>query len=90
MLRANINQIYEKILADKKAMDAAVVGNQAAGANENALDIQKKHGMITNAQYLGGKLGILQKRAELESAKLELRTDYNTYIQALEGNVSIE
>lgn len=90
MLRANINQMYDKILADKKALEAAEAGNEAAKATENALDTQKSLGVVSSVQYLGGKVSILQKQAELTSAVLELRTDYNTYIQALDGNASVE
>ena len=90
MLRANLNQLYDKIREDQKALEAANAGNEAASATESALNTQRDLGMLSTAQYLGGKLNVLQKQAELSSAALELRTDYNTYRQALDGDAAIE
>ncbi|RRJ25600.1 TolC family protein [Lachnoanaerobaculum gingivalis] len=90
MLRANINELYNNIITDKGNLAAANVGVEAANATENALDTQRRLGMLSTAQYLGGKLSVLQKQAELESARLQLKTDYNAYMQALSGNIAID
>ena len=90
MLRANINELYNNIITDKGSLAAANVGVEAANATENALDTQRRLGMLSTAQYLGGKLSVLQKQAELESARLQLKTDYNAYMQALSGNIAID
>lgn len=90
MLRANLNQMYEKIQSDRKALEGTKVGNEAAKLTENALETRKNLGMVAGAQYLGERLGIMQKQAEYDAAVLELRTDYNNYIQAVEGNAGLE
>ena len=90
MLRANLNQMYDKIQSDIKALEVARVGNEAAQLTKNALETRKNLGMVSLPQYLGERIGIMQKQAEYESAILELRTDYNTYGQALLGNASLE
>ena len=90
ILRANINELYNNIITDKGNLAAANAGLEASKVTQNALDTQKSLGMISTAQYLGGRLSVLQKQAEFESARLQLNTDYNAYMQALAGNIAIE
>ena len=90
ILRANINELYNNIMTDKGNLAAANAGLEASKATQNALDTQKSMGMLSTAQYLGGRLSVLQKQAEFESARLQLNTDYNAYMQALAGNIDIK
>ena len=90
ILRANINELYNNIITDKGNLAAANAGLEASKATQNALDTQKSMGMLSTAQYLGGRLSVLQKQAEFESARLQLNTDYNAYMQALAGNIDIK
>lgn len=90
ILRANINELYNNIITDKGNLAAANAGLEASNATQNALDTQKSMGMISTAQYLGGRLSVLQKQAEEKSARLQLNTDYNAYMQALAGNIDIK
>ena len=90
MLLINLNGMYDKIRSDKKALEAAKAGAEAARLTENTLETRKNLGMVAGAQYLGERLGIMQKQAEYDAAVLELRTDYNNYIQAVEGNTGLE
>lgn len=90
ILRANINELYNNIITDKGNLAATNAGLEASKATQNALDTQKSMGMLSTAQYLGGRLSVLQKQAEFESAKLQLNTDYNAYMQALAGNIDIK
>ena len=90
ILRANINELYNNIITDKGNLAAANAGLEASKVTQNALDTQKSLGMISTAQYLGGRLSVLQKQAEFESARLQLNTDYNAYMQALAGNIDIK
>ena len=90
ILRANINELYNNIITDKGNLAAANAGLEASKATQNALDTQKSLGMLSTAQYLGGRLSVLQKQAEFESARLQLNTDYNAYMQALAGNIDIK
>ena len=90
MLLINLNGMYDKIQSDKKALEAAKAGAEAARLTENTLETRKNLGMVAGAQYLGERLGIMQKQAEYDAAVLELRTDYNNYIQAVEGNTGLE
>ena len=90
ILRANINELYNNIMTDKGNLAAANAGLEASKATQNALDTQKSLGMLSTAQYLGGRLSVLQKQAEFESARLQLNTDYNAYMQALAGNIDIK
>lgn len=90
ILRANINELYNNIMTDKGNLAAANAGLEASKATQNALDTQKSMGMISTAQYLGGRLSVLQKQAEEKSARLQLNTDYNAYMQALAGNIDIK
>ena len=71
-------------------MEAARIGNEGAVLSDNALETGKNLGMVAGAHYLGEKLAVIQKQAEYNTAILELRSDYNAYMQALEGNISIE
>lgn len=90
MLRTDLNELYDKIQTDKKALEAARIGNEGAVLSDNALETGKNLGMVAGAHYLGEKLAVIQKQAEYNTAILELRSDYNAYMQALEGNISIE
>lgn len=90
ILRANINELYNNIITDNGNLAAANAGVEASKATQNALDTQKSMGMISTAQYLGGRLSVLQKQAEEKSARLQLNTDYNAYMQALAGNIDIK
>ncbi|EFU77460.1 hypothetical protein HMPREF0381_0636 [Lachnoanaerobaculum saburreum DSM 3986] len=90
ILRANINELYNNIITDNGNLAAANAGLEASKATQNALDTQKSMGMISTAQYLGGRLSVLQKQAEEKSARLQLNTDYNAYMQALAGNIDIK
>ena len=90
ILRANINELYNNIITDKGNLAAANAGLEASKATQNALDTQESMGMISTAQYLGGRLSVLQKQAEARSARLQLNTDYNAYMQALAGNIDIK
>lgn len=90
ILRANINELYNNIMTDKGNLAAANAGLEASKATQNALDTQKSMGMLSTAQYLGGRLSVLQKQAEEKSARLQLNTDYNAYMQALAGNIDIK
>ncbi len=82
---ASADEQYAEIAALSLERDAAKAAYQSAEKEYSALQIKYNSGAINKATYLQGEASYLQKKAELETAEISLRTAYDAYEWMLKG-----
>lgn len=76
---------YAEIVALSLERDAAQAACQSAEKTYSATQIKYQSGAINKTTYLQGEASYLQKKAELETAEISLRTAYDAYEWMLKG-----
>ncbi|WP_337501940.1 TolC family protein [Clostridium sp.] len=74
---ASADEQYAEIAALSLERDAAQAAYQSAEKTYGATQIKYQSGAINKATYLQGEASYLQKKAELETAEISLRTAYD-------------
>lgn len=82
---ASADEQYAEIVALSLERDAAQAACQSAEKTYGATQIKYQSGAINKATYLQGEASYLQKKAELETAEISLRTAYDAYEWMLKG-----
>ena len=82
---ASADEQYAEIAALSLERDAAQAACQSAEKTYGATQIKYQSGAINKATYLQGEASYLQKKAELETAEISLRTAYDAYEWMLKG-----
>lgn len=90
ILRANVTESYNEVIAAKGSYEASAVGAQAASALQKASNAQYSQGLVSKAQYIGTSISAVQKNASAEAARLNLIGKMLAYESALNGNSSVE
>ena len=90
ILRANVTEAYNELMAAKGSYEASAVGAQAAAALQRASDAQYSQGLVSKAQYIGTSISAVQKNASAEAARLNLIGKMLAYESMLNGNSSVE
>ena len=82
---ASADEQYAEIAALSLERDAAQAAYQSAEKTYGATQIKYQSGAINKSTYLQGEASYLQKKAELETAEISLRTAYDAYEWMLKG-----
>ena len=82
---ASADEQYAEIAALSLERDATQAAYQSAEKTYGATQIKYQSGAINKATYLQGEASYLQKKAELETAEISLRTAYDAYEWMLKG-----
>ena len=82
---ASADEQYAEIAALSLERDAVQAACQSAEKTYGATQIKYQSGAINKATYLQGEASYLQKKAELETAEISLRTAYDAYEWMLKG-----
>lgn len=74
---ADLNSLYQTVVEKRTAYEGAAASWESAQIIYNSLQNKQSAGMLTNTEYLEGRL--LEKQAAWESASMALRQAYENY-----------
>ena len=89
-LTIEMQRLYQDVLDKKAAYEAAMTGYEAAEKSNGAAQRQYQNGLLSEMQYVGTQISYNQKKAEKESAELDLWTAMNAYDWGIEGLATVE
>ena len=89
-LTIEMQRLYQDVMDNKAAYDAAATGYQAAEASWGAAQRQYQNGLISEIQYIGLQLAYYQKKAAFESANLSLWQAMENYDWGITGLAAVE
>ncbi len=84
-LTIEMQRLYQDVQDKKAAYDAACTGFEAARLNHDASERQYRLGLLSDVQYIGTQISFYQKKAERDSANLNLLQAMETYDWAILG-----
>lgn len=88
-LTIEMQRLYQDVLDKKAAYDAACTGFTAAQMSRDASERQYNLGLLSEVQYIGTQISYCQKKAEKESADLNLLQAMETYDWAVLGFATV-
>ncbi len=89
-LKTQLETLYQTVLADRTAWEAAETSLRAAELDMAAADRQYRVGMTGTLQYLQQKIAYLQQETAAANASLALTQSILNYEWAVEGLASLE
>jgi hypothetical protein len=87
-IAAGLEKMYQDVLADREAYQAAETNWQAAENDMASADRKKSLGMLSSSAYLGLETQYLSAKASRDSAALTLTKAINDYEWAVGGLIS--
>ncbi len=84
-LTIEMQRLYQDVQDKKAAYDSACTGFEAARLNHDASERQYRLGLLSDVQYIGTQISFYQKKAERDSANLNLLQAMETYDWAILG-----
>lgn len=84
-----MRRLYQDVQDKKAAYDAACTGFEAARLNHDASERQYRLGLLSDVQYIGTQISFYQKKAEKDSANLNLLQAMETYDWAILGFAAV-
>lgn len=88
-LTIEMQRLYQDVLDKKAAYEAACTGFEAARLNHEASERQYRLGLLSEVQYIGTQISFYQKKAEKDSADLNLLQAMETYDWAILGIAAV-
>jgi len=88
-LRIKLDTLYAAVLGAQYAYEGAKAGYEGAKIRKEAMQKQSESGMLSEAQYIGSQIQVLQKEAALETARNNLRQAVEEYEWAVKGFCSL-
>lgn len=90
LLKTNLENLYQEVIQNKAAYEAAATAYQGAQLTMNGADAKFQMGMLGRPEYLKEKLDYQQQRASYVQASLGLTQSMETYHWAVEGLADIK
>ena len=88
-LTIEMQRLYQDVLDKKAAYEAACTGFEAARLNHEASERQYRLGLLSEVQYIGTQISFYQKKAEKDSADLNLLQAMEIYDWAILGIAAV-
>jgi outer membrane protein TolC len=82
---ASFTDTYQQLLAERTSYEAAMDAYASAEISYNTLQLKKKAGMLSEADYLTGEASYLEALAQKETASMNLYQAYQDYQWELIG-----
>lgn len=89
-LTIEMQRLYQEVQDKKAAYEAAQTGFAAAELSRNAAERQYQLGLLSQVQYIGTQISYYQKKAEKESANLNLWQAMENYDWGVLGFATVE
>ncbi len=89
-LTIEMQRLYQEVQDKKAAYEAAQTGFAAAQLSRDAAERQYQLGLLSQVQYIGTQISYYQKRAEKESANLNLLQAMENYDWGVLGFAAVE
>ena len=86
-IASDLEQLYQEVLSDKEAYQAAQTSLQAAENNKASADRKNEMGMMSRIDYLEAEVSYENAKASEEQAAMTLRQAINDYQWAVKGNM---
>ena len=89
-LTIEMQRLYQEVQDKKAAYEAAQTGFAAAQLSRDAAERQYQLGLLSQVQYIGTQISYYQKKAEKESANLNLLQAMENYDWGVLGFAAVE
>lgn len=89
-LTIEMRRLYQEVQDKKAAYEAAQTGFAAAQLSRDAAERQYRLGLLSQVQYIGTQISYYQKKAEKESANLNLLQAMENYDWGVMGFAAVE
>lgn len=89
-LTIEMQRLYQEVQDKKAAYEAARTGFAAAEKSREAAERQYRLGLLSQVQYIGTQISYHQKKAEKESANLNLLQAMENYDWGVMGFAAVE
>lgn len=89
-LTIEMRRLYQEVQDKKAAYEAAQTGFAAAQLSRDAAERQYQLGLLSQVQYIGTQISYYQKKAEKESANLNLLQAMENYDWGVLGFAAVE
>lgn len=84
-----MKRLYDEVLAEQIAYQATTTGYQSATLDKEKYERMYQGGMLSKSDLLGAQIAYYQKKAEYETANLNLYQALNTYEWAIKGYATV-